>query len=99
MSHLNHSDILFAHQVPARKFATTEVDAFDEHDNNRLAERYSVAGAPPRRPSAIPSVTAFLANHGRAEDAAAQRRGSVVTGQEGRRPSIAPAVSEFLKTH
>lgn len=94
-------DILFAKQVPARKFATTDVDAFDENDNNALAVRYSVAGQPPRRPSYIPSVTNMLANHGRAEDALAQRRGSVMTGDGNtvRRPSIAPAVTEYLKTH
>ena len=94
-------DILFAKQVPARQFATTDVDAFDEQDNNDLAARYSVAGEPPRRPSFLPSVTNMMANHGRAEDALAQRRASVVTMEGGsmRRPSIAPAVTEFLKTH
>lgn len=65
-------DILFARGVPARKFKTTEVDAFDENEQEDLAQRYSVAGQPPRRPSAVPAVTDFLANHGRAEDAAAQ---------------------------
>jgi Sugar (and other) transporter len=94
-------DILFAKRVPARKFATTDVNAFDEHENNRLAERYSVAGQPPPRPSFIPSLTNVLANHGRAEDAAAQRRGSVMAVEQGgaRRPSIAPAVTDYLKTH
>lgn len=92
-------DILFAKQVPARKFATTDVDAFDEHDNNELAARYSVAEKT-RRPSFVPSVTNVMANHGRAEDAAAQRRGSVITSDQSvRRPSIAPAVTEYLKTH
>jgi MFS transporter, SP family, general alpha glucoside:H+ symporter len=93
-------DILFAKRVDARKFATTDVNAFDEHDNNALAARYSVAGQPPHRPSFVPSVTNMLASHGRAEDALAQRRGSVVTDDGGmRRPSIAPAVTEYLKTH
>lgn len=93
-------DILFAKQIPARKFATTDVDAFDEHENNQLANQYAVDGQPPRRPSFIPSVTEKLATHGRAEDALAQRRGSVVTdGNSVRRPSIAPAVTEYLKTH
>jgi SP family general alpha glucoside:H+ symporter-like MFS transporter len=94
-------DILFAKEVPARKFATTDVDAFDEHDNNMLADRYSVAGQMPRRPSFIPSITEKLADHGRAEDTLAQRRGSVVMGDGNsvRRPSIAPAVTEYLKTH
>ena len=94
-------DILFAKQVPARQFASTDVDAFDEQDNNDLAARYSVAGEPPRRPSFLPSVTNMMANHGRAEDALAQRRASVITMEGGsmRRPSIAPAVTEFLKTH
>ena len=93
-------DILFAKQVPARKFATTNVNEFDEHEQNQLAVRYSVAGQAPRRPSVIPSVTNFLASHGKAEDTLAQRRGSLmVEGGESRRPSIAPAVTEYLKTH
>ena len=91
-------DILFAKQVPARKFATTSIDEFNEHEQNQLAEQYSVAGLPPQRPSIVPSVTNFLASHGHAEDAAAQRRGSVTTdGRVSRRPSIAPAVTEYLK--
>lgn len=64
-----------------------------------LAARYSVSGQPPRRPSVVPSVTAQLAKHGRAEDAAAQRRGSVVADGEARRPSIGPAVTEYLHNH
>jgi SP family general alpha glucoside:H+ symporter-like MFS transporter len=44
-------DILFAKKVPARKFRTTQVDAFDEQDTAKLAVRYSVAGGPvARRP-------------------------------------------------
>jgi hypothetical protein len=89
---------LFAKNIPARKFKTTEVDAFDEHEANRLAVRYSIAGMPPRRPSFVPSITNVLANHGRAEDAAAQRRASVVVDGASRRPSIAVAVTEYLKT-
>ena len=90
-------DVLFAKKVPARKFKTFEVDAFDEHDNNQLAARYSVAEET-CRPSFLPSFTNVLANHGRAEDAAAQRRGSTITEEGGvRRPSIAPAVTEFLR--
>lgn len=89
-------DVLFAKQVPARKFATTDVDAFDEHDNNQLAARYSVAGAA-RRPSFVPSVTNALASHGRAEDALAQRRASVATGGNARRPSIADAVTNYIE--
>ena len=85
-------DILFAKKVPARQFATTDVNAFDEHENNQLAERYSVAGQTRR----IPSLTNALANRGMAEDAAAQRRGSVVPGGEQRRPSIAPVVTQYL---
>jgi MFS transporter, SP family, general alpha glucoside:H+ symporter len=87
-------DILFAKEVPARKFASTNVDEFDEHEQNQLAERYSVAG-----PTRGPSVTNFLANHGRSEEAAAQRRASVVGPGEARRPSIGPAVTEYLEKH
>lgn len=86
-------DILFAKNVSAREFKTTDVNAFDEHDNNQLAARYSVVAPAGQRPSGVPHVTEFLATHGRAEDAAAQRRSSV--GNE-RRPSIAPAVTDFL---
>ena len=92
-------DILFAKGVSARKFATTNVDEFDEHEQNQLAERYSVAGQPPRRPSFVPSVTNVLANHGHAEEANAQRRASLVGPGEQRRPSIGPAVSNYLNTH
>lgn len=88
-------DILFAKNVPARKFKTFQVDAFDEHDANQLAERYSVSFQPRGRPS----VTDFLAKHGKAEDAAAQRRASVVADGAYRRPSIAAAATEYLQTH
>jgi len=91
--------MLFAKGVSARKFATTNVDEFDEDEQNKLAERYSVAGQPPHRPSFIPSVTNVLANHGRSEEAAAQRRASIVGPGEQRRPSIGPAVSDYLNTH
>ena len=89
-------DILFAKNVPARQFATTQIDEFDEHEQNQLAVRYSVAGEAPRR---LPSVSGFLANHGRAEDTLAQRRGSVITDGMARKPSIAPAVTAYLETH
>ncbi|KAI9874323.1 MAG: hypothetical protein M1823_007712, partial [Watsoniomyces obsoletus] len=92
-------DILFAKRVPARKFASTNIDEFDEHEQNRLAERYSVAGQPPQRPSFVPSVTNMLANHGRSEEAAAQRRGSTIGPGESRRPSIGPAVTNYLTSH
>lgn len=89
-------DVLFAKKVPARQFASYVVDPYDEQDNNQLAARYSVADQG-RKASAFTAVTDFLASHGRAEDAAAQRRGSVVAEGEFRRPSIAPAVTEFLR--
>jgi hypothetical protein len=86
-------DILFAKQVPARKFATTIVNSFDEHEANQLAVRYSVADAT-RRPSFIPSISARIGD--KAE--LAQRRASVITAtQQQRTPSIAPAVSEYLR--
>lgn len=90
---------MFAKRISARKFASTNVDEFDEHEQNRLAERYSVAGQPPPRPSFLPSVTNALANHGRSEEAAAQRRASTVGPGESRRPSIAPAVTDYLNKH
>jgi hypothetical protein len=89
-------DILFAKQVPARQFSKTDVDAFNEHDNNQLASRYSVAGQGGTGGEGHKfSVTGFLASHGKAEDTLAQRRSSVA-GDAGRRPSIAPAVTEYL---
>lgn len=95
-------DILFAKGVSARKFATTDVNAFSETEEAQLAEQYSVAGGVPagtRRPSYVPSVTNTLANHGCSEEAAAQIRGSVVDQGQQRRPSIAPAVTEYLTKH
>ncbi|OCT53771.1 maltose permease MAL31 [Cladophialophora carrionii] len=93
-------EILFAKNVPVRQIKTTQVDAFDEHEQNQLAVRYSVSGQAPGNPSFIPSVTNVLASHGHAEDTLAQRRGSIASGQSGSRgPSIAFAVTEYLKTH
>jgi MFS transporter, SP family, general alpha glucoside:H+ symporter len=91
-------DMLFAKKVPARKFRTTQVDAFDGQDTAKLAVRYSVAGGPEaRRPSFIPPVTSFFSSKtGRDEAYASQRRASMVSvGQ--RRPSIAEAVTEYLE--
>lgn len=91
-------DILFAKKVPARKFRTTQVDAFDEQDTAQLAVRYSVAGGPEsRRPSFVPPVTGFFATKtGRDEAFTSQRRASLATiGQ--RKPSIAEAVTEYLE--
>lgn len=91
-------DILFAKQVPARQFSKTNVDTFNEHDENELAARYSVAGQGGTTATGghRMSVSGFLASHGRAEDTLAQRKMSVV-GEEGvRRPSIAPAITEYL---
>lgn len=85
-------DILFAKKVSARKFATTPVDPFDEHENNQLAQRYSVADLN-RRPSFIPSVTARLGKDVAYES---QRRASVAVGGGTRKSSIAPAVTQFI---
>lgn len=86
-------DVLFAKRVPAREFATTVVDPFDEHQTNLLAQEYLVEDAT-RRPSFIPSISARIGD--KAE--LAQRRMSTVsdTNQQ-RKPSIAPAVSEYLQ--
>lgn len=88
-------DVLFAKKIPARQFASTVVNPFDEHENDLLAKRYSVADAT-RRPSFVPSISARIGD--KAE--LAQRRASVVAdGHSQRKPSIAPAVSEFLRKH
>ena len=85
-------DVLFAKKIPARKFASTRVDAFDEHENNLLAQRYSVAD-PSRRPSFVPSISAKIVKD---PVELAQRRASVVAGGERRRPSIAGSVTQYL---
>lgn len=95
-------DILFAKKIPARQFASTNIDEFDESEQNRLANRYAAGDTDTLethpRPSIIPGVTNFLASHGKDEAAAAQRRASLTIGEDGgsRRPSIAPAVTEYL---
>lgn len=82
-------------KVPATKFASTVVNPFDEHENDILAKRYSVADAT-RRPSFVPSICVRIGD--KAE--LAQRGASVVADGHGqRKPSIAPAVSEFLRNH
>ena len=91
-------DLLFAKNVPARKFATTDVNAFDEHEQNELAQQYATDAAN-RKKSRIPSVTNVLADHGRSEEAAAQRRASTVSDGQQRRPSIGPAVTDYLRTN
>lgn len=85
-------DVLFAKKVSARKFAKTRVDAFDEHENNQLAARYSVADAT-RRPSFVPSISARIVKD---PVELAQRRASVVTGGQRRKPSIAGGVTDYL---
>jgi hypothetical protein len=89
-------DVLFAKKVPARKFATTNVDSFDEHEVNELAQRYSVADVT-RRPSFVPSISARIVKD---PVELAQRRASVATGAGGqRRSSIAQATSAYLSSH
>jgi hypothetical protein len=70
-------DILFAKNVSARKFATTNVDAFDESEANQLAARYSAVGVPGGRPSLAPSVTDKLTSHGKVPDTLVPRRASL----------------------
>ena len=87
-------DILFAKKISARKFATTQVDPFDEHDTNQLAQRYSVADPVTRdRPSFVPSISA---NIDKAEQS--QRRASVIDATHGqRRQSKQPAVDDYIR--
>jgi hypothetical protein len=86
-------DVLFAKKIPARKFATTVVNPFDEADTDQLAQRYSVAN-PSRRPTFIPSISAAIGD--KAE--LSQRRASVISeSHQQRRSSIAPAVTEYLR--
>jgi SP family general alpha glucoside:H+ symporter-like MFS transporter len=85
-------DVLFAKRIPARKFASTVVDPFNEHETNLLAQEYATAD-PTRRPSYIPSISKRIGD--KAE--LAQRRASVVSEGGQRKPSIAPAVTEFLR--
>ena len=62
-------DILFAKEVPARKFATTNIDEFDEVENTQLVSKYAVDGGVPQRPSFVPSIMNVLGSHARADDA------------------------------
>lgn len=93
-------DVLFAKKVSARKFASTKVDAFDEHENNQLATRYSVSDPTTRRPSFVPSISAKIVKD---PVELAQRRASTVSAGAGqgessrRRPSIAASVTEYLQ--
>lgn len=48
-------DVLFAQKVPARKFASTNVDAFDEHVHVELAAQYAGQNSS-RRSSIVQSV-------------------------------------------
>lgn len=94
-------DILFAQRVPARQFKNTVIDEWDEHEQNQLAVRYSVAGQPPKRPSFVPSITNAIASRGGAPETLAQRRASVTAYETSsvRRPSIAPAITSYLDKH
>lgn len=85
-------DILFAKRVPAREFANTVVDPFNEHEANVLAERYTVSDET-RRPSFVPSISKRV---DKAEQA--QRRASMgIEHGDVRQSSIAGGVSEYLK--
>ena len=44
---------------PARKFTSTIVNPFDEHESEILAKRYSDADTA-RRPSLVPSISAGI---------------------------------------
>ena len=90
-------DILFAKKVSARKFRSTNVDAFDDDDIQvAAAENERTPGS--KRPSFVPSLTAVLAKTGKDEAFNQQQRASMEASENGgsRRPSIAPAVSEYL---
>lgn len=91
-------DILFAKRVPARQFATTDVNAFDETTTTDLATRYSVTAMDQRRPSLVPSVTRAIAATTGHDPAYTSQRNSVEVGPAGsRRPSIAADVTKYLE--
>ncbi|KAK5046594.1 hypothetical protein LTR84_007355 [Exophiala bonariae] len=91
-------DILFAKRVPARQFATTDVNAFDETTTTDLATRYSVTAMDQRRPSLVPSVTRAIAAKTGRDAAYSSQRNSVEIGAPGsRRPSIAADVTRYLE--
>lgn len=85
-------DVLFAQRVPARQFRTTVVDSFDEHEVNRLAERYSVSN-PGRRPSHLPSISKHIGD----KTELAMRRASMVSEGNQRKSSIAGPVSDYVQ--
>ena len=55
-------DVLFAKQVPARQFAKTDVNVFDEHQTRELATQYALSNLNEKRPSIVPSVTRRVAS-------------------------------------
>lgn len=55
-------DVLFAKNISARTFATTDVNAFDTETTEKLVYKYSVGDFNQRRPSLVPSVTKRVAS-------------------------------------
>jgi len=96
-------DILFAKNVPARQFAQTDVDAFDESTTHDLATRYSISAMDQRRPSLVPSVTRALAAKTGRDAAYSSQRNSLEIGASGgsgsHRPSAAADVSNYVNQH
>ena len=93
-------DILFAKNINARKFATTDVNAFDEQQTAELAKKYSVANLDQRRPSMIPAVSRRISSATGRDAAYEAQRSSSVAAQGGqRRPSIAQDVTSYLGRH
>lgn len=92
-------DILFAKRIPARQFAQTDVNAFDEPTTNDLATQYSISTLDQRRPSLVPSVTRALAAKTGRDPAYSSQRNSVEIGAAAgsRRPSIAGDVTRYLE--
>ncbi len=81
-------DVLFAKGVPARRFATTNVDAFDEITTTALAQRYHVDDLDERRPRLVPRLTGTIAERTGRDKAYSSRRNSVeIAGSSARRRS------------
>lgn len=82
-------DVLFTQKISARKFAKTDVNAFDKHVTEDLTKRYPVDHLIDRRPSLVPSVTKRIASISGRDRAYDSQRQSI-DASASRRSSMKP---------
>lgn len=85
-------NVLFAQKVPAREIASTQTDAFDEHETDRLAQQYANIVST-RHPGLVPPIDANIV---RSSIGLAQRYTALVGRIVPRRPNIAGNVTSYL---